>query len=180
MHIGKPVPWIYQTHHKDEIPSYLLNGYKTLVRPLVEYSTSVWSPNTDKYIGKIEMVQRKAARWTLDNFHTQASVTEMLTQLGWRSLEQRRNDSRLCLFYKIIHGLVAIDLPSYVEHPARTSRKNSSPLVYQQIHTGADYYKYSFYPFAIVQWNRLPSKIALLPIFEPFKRAVCTISHPMP
>ena len=85
-------------------------AYKTLVRPLVEYSSSVWSPNTDKYIGKIAMVQRKAARWTLD-FHTQASVTEMLTQLDWRSLEQRRNDSRLCLFYKIIYGLVAIDLP---------------------------------------------------------------------
>ena len=103
----------------------------------------------------------------------------MLTQLGWRSLEQRRNDSRLCLFYKIIHGLVAIDLPPYVEHPARTSRKNSHPLVYRQIHTGADYYKYSFYPLAIVQWNRLPSKIALPPTFEPFKRAVCTISHPI-
>ena len=59
-------------------------------------------------IGKIEMVQRKAARMTLDNFHTQASVTEMLTQLGWHSLEQRRNDYRLFLFYKIIYGLVAI------------------------------------------------------------------------
>ena len=63
--------------------------YKTRVRPLVEYSSSGWSPNTDKYIGKIEMVQRKAARWTLDIF-SQASATEMLTQLGLRSLEQRR------------------------------------------------------------------------------------------
>ena len=93
-------------------------AYKALVYPLVEYSFSVWSPNTDKYIGKIEMIHRKAARWTLDNFHTQASVTEMLTQLGWRSLEQRRNDSRLCLIYMIIYGLVAIDLPPYVEHAA--------------------------------------------------------------
>ena len=63
------------------------------------------------------MVQRRAARWTLDNYTRQASVSEMLTHLGWRSLEQRRNDSRLCLFYKIIHGLVALDLPPYVEHP---------------------------------------------------------------
>ena len=75
-------------------------AYKTLVCPLVEYSSSVLSPNTDKYIGKIEMVKRKAARWTLDNFHTQASVIEMLTQLGWHSLEQRINDSRLCFFIK--------------------------------------------------------------------------------
>ena len=65
------------------------------------------------------MVQRRAARWTLDNYTRKASVTEMLTHLGWRSLEQRRNDSRLCLFYKIIHGLVAVDLPPYVEHPTK-------------------------------------------------------------
>ena len=150
-----------------------------LVRPLVEYASPVWSPNTDDSICKIEMVQRRAARWTLDNYFRQASVTEMLAQLGWRSLEQKRNDSRLCLFYKIIHGLVAIDLPPYVEHPTRISR-NSHPLVFRQLHTGRDYYKYSFYPLAIVQWNRLPENVALLPTFESFKRAVCMISHPMP
>ena len=155
-------------------------AYKTLVRPLVEYSSSVWSPYTQNNIHKIEMVQRRAARWTLDNYTRQASVSEMLTHLGWRSLEQRRNNSQLCLFYKIIHGLVALDLPPYVEHPTRISHKNSHPLVYRQIHTSVDYYKYSFYPLAIVQWNRLPSKIALLPTFEPFKGAVCMISHPMP
>ncbi|MCG7878314.1 MAG: reverse transcriptase family protein, partial [Candidatus Thiodiazotropha endolucinida] len=155
-------------------------AYKTLVRPLVEYSSSVWSPYTQNNIYKIEMIQRRAARWTLDNYYRQASVTDMLDHLGWRTLEQRRNDSRLCLFYKIVHGLVAIDLPPYVVHPTRISHKNSHPLVYRQIHTRVDYYKYSFYPLAIVQWNRLPSNVALLPTFESFKRAVCMVSHPMP
>ena len=155
-------------------------AYKTLVRPLVEYSSSVWSPYTQSNIHKIEMVQHRAARWTLDNYSRQASVTEMLNHLGWRSLEQRRDDSRLCLFYKIIYGLVAIDLPPYVEHPTRISQKNSHPLVYRQIHTRVDYYKYLFYTLAIVQWNRLPSQIALLPTFESLKRGVCTVSHPMP
>ena len=51
----------------------------------------------------------------------------MLTHLGWRSLEQRRNVSRLCLFYKIIHGLVAVHLPPYVEHPTRISPIGLSP-----------------------------------------------------
>ena len=106
-------------------------AYKTLLRPLVEYSSSVWSPYTQNNIHKIEMAQRRAARWTLDNYSRQASVSEMLTHLGWRSLEQRRNDSRLCLFYKIIHGIVALDLTPYVEHPTRISHKNSHPLVYR-------------------------------------------------
>ena len=155
-------------------------AYKTLVRPIVDYSSSVWSPYTQNNIHKNEMVPRGAARWTLDNYTRQASLSDLLTHLGCRSPEQRRNDSQLCLFYKIIHGLVALDLPPYVEQPTRISQKNSHPLVYRQIQTRVDYYKYSFYPLAIVQWNMLPSKIALLPTLEPFKRAVCMISHPMP
>ena len=108
-----------------------------------------------------------------------ASVTEMLQSRGWRSLEQRRSGSRLCLFYKIIYGLVAIDMPLFVVHPSRILR-NSHFLGFRQIQTTVDYYKYSFYPLAIMQWNRLPSPIALLSTFDSFKRAVCTVSHPMP
>ena len=92
-------------------------AYKALVRPLVEYASPVWSPYTKTYIDKIEMVQRRAARWTTNNFSCQASVIDMLNTLGWRSLKNRRSDARLCLFYKIIHGLVAVPLPPYVQHP---------------------------------------------------------------
>ena len=62
-------------------------AYKTLVRPLVEYSSSVWSPYTKSNIARLEMVQRRAARWTLSEYSPYASVTQMLQSLGWRSLE---------------------------------------------------------------------------------------------
>ena len=113
---------------------------KTLVYPLVEYSSSVWSSNTHNNIYKIEMAQRRAARWKLNSYTRQAGVTEMLTHLGWCSFEQRRNDSQLCLFYKVIHRLVAVNLPPYVEHSTRISQKNSHSLVYRQIHIRVDYY----------------------------------------
>ena len=134
----------------------------------MEYSSSVWSHYTKSNVDKLEMIQRRAVRWTSNNYSPYASVTEMLQSLGWRSLEQRMSDSRLCLFYKIIYGLVAIDMPPYVVHPSRILR-NSHPLGFRQIQTTVDYYKYSFYPLAIVQWNRLPSHIALLPTFDSFK-----------
>ena len=160
-------------------PSIERNAYKTLVRPLVEYASSVLSSYTKSNVDKLEMIQRRAARWTSNNYSPYASVTKMLQSLGWRSLEQRRSDSQLCLFYKIIFGLVAIDMPPYVVHPSRILR-NSHPLGFRQIQTTVGYFKYSFYPLAIVQWNRLPSHIALLPTFDSFKRAVCTVSHSMP
>ena len=68
------------------------------------------------------MVQRRAARWTLGRFSPYDSISSMLGELGWGSLEDRRRDARLCLFYKIVHGLVAVPLPSYVVHSEVSTR----------------------------------------------------------
>ena len=59
---------------KTQNPALREMAYTTLVRPLVEYSSTVWSPYT-------EMIQRRAACWTLNNYSTYASVTEMLQSL---------------------------------------------------------------------------------------------------
>ena len=160
-------------------PGLRETAYKALVRPQVEYSSPVWSPYTKRSIDQIEMVQRRAARWTLGNYSTYASVTDMVQTLGWRPLEARRSDARLVLFYKIVHGLVAVPIPPYVQHPLRIPRR-SHDLCFRQIPTSTDYYKYSFYPLAIVQWNRLPSNIALLPSLESFRQAVSSVPHSMP
>ena len=69
-------------------------------------------------INKIEMVQRRAIRWTQNSYSSYASVTQMQNQLGLRTLEQRRADARVIMLFKIIHGLVAIPLPQYFEQPS--------------------------------------------------------------
>ena len=43
-------------------------AYQTLVRPQVEYASTVWSPFTQPYINKIEMVQRRAVRLVNSNY----------------------------------------------------------------------------------------------------------------
>jgi hypothetical protein len=40
-------------------------AYQTLVRPLVEYASTVWNPYTKIEINKIEAVQRRAARYVV-------------------------------------------------------------------------------------------------------------------
>jgi hypothetical protein len=49
-----------------------------------------------------------------------------------RSLEHRRLDCRLIMFYKIYHNLVAINLPPYVQAPHRLTR-HMHPLSLRQI-----------------------------------------------
>ena len=114
----------------------------------------VWDPHTKEHISKIEMVQRRAARWAFGNFDNRASVTDMLSKLGWRTLEQIRTDARLCLFYKIVYGLVAVPLPNYVQNNNSISRYCHS-MTFRQVSTSTDYYKHSFFPSLL--FNGMPS-----------------------
>ena len=64
--------------------------YFTLVRPNLEYCASVWSLYTAQGKYMIEMVQRRAARYAVNRYRNTSSVTEMLEDLGWETLESRR------------------------------------------------------------------------------------------
>ena len=154
-------------------------AYTTLVRPQLEYAAAIWDPHHKDKIDQIEKVQRRAARWTSCNFDTRASVSDMLETLGWRSLQQRRADARLCLFFKIVNNMVAVSLPDYIQPNPRTSRRGHSRS-FCQLHTGKDYYKYSFFPLAIVQWNALPEDVVSSPNLDIFKAAVGKLQHSKP
>ena len=65
-------------------------AYFALVRPHVEYCSNVWDPYSHKLCNKVEMVQRKAARFVLNRWGYKDSVTGMLNNLKWSSLAERR------------------------------------------------------------------------------------------
>lgn len=153
-------------------------AYKAVVRPQLEYAASIWDPYTGNLIRQVEAVQRRAARWVYSDFRTTSSVTTMLNELGWRSLEQRRADFRLTLMYKIVHGLVAVP-SSQLVRPIRVSRSSHS-FSFCQLQTTKNIYKYSYFPLTIVQWNRLPCSVVSLPKVEQFKLEVSKLYHLRP
>ena len=100
-------------------------AYKALVRPRLEYCSSVWDPQAKCAIQRLEMVQRRAARFILRRYHNTSSVSDMLDHLQWPTLAQRRCCTRLILLYKVTHQLVAIPPNLYINaHPTNT-RSNS-------------------------------------------------------
>ena len=70
-------------------------AYKMLVRPKVEYSASVWDPHTKDQISSIEKIQRRAARVVSNDHRKTSSVSKMLKELDWPTLENRRKAARL-------------------------------------------------------------------------------------
>ena len=54
------------------------NAYFTMVRSNLEYCSSVWSPHHKDQVHKVEMVQRRAARFTTNSNRNTSSVSSML------------------------------------------------------------------------------------------------------
>ena len=83
-----------------------LNIVNSTVRPTVEHERSVWDPHLQKDINKLEMIQRRSARYVTNRYHNTSSVETMLQQLKWPTLEERRKKARLTLLYKVANGEV--------------------------------------------------------------------------
>ena len=75
------------------------SAYNTLVCPTLEYACVAWDPYTQHNIDKLEMVQRRAARFALNRYNNTSSVSGMLIQLGWYTLQIRRQALRLCMMF---------------------------------------------------------------------------------
>ena len=69
--------------------------YSTLVRPHLEYASVAWNPHNSKDIYTLERVQRRAARFACGDFGRKSSVSGMLNDLGWSTLEERENQTNL-------------------------------------------------------------------------------------
>ena len=151
-------------------------AYKTLVRPLCEYACCVWDPYRGDDIRVLEQVQRSAARFVLNKPHkknasTHESVSDMISQLGWPSLQKRREDATLIMLYKMRNNMVEIPTTYHpVGAPPRSRRGNSLNLV---IPIGkVDSYKYSFIPRAARLWNNLPEATVQAESLEVFKASL--------
>ncbi|KAK3091269.1 hypothetical protein FSP39_018491 [Pinctada imbricata] len=56
-------------------------AYVSLVRSILDYASIVWDPSMKKDIDKIEGIQRRAARFVMNDYSRKSSVTEMMRQL---------------------------------------------------------------------------------------------------
>ena len=91
---------------------YKETAYISLVRSMLEYSATIWDLCLAKHVTALEKVQCNAARFTTSTHGRTCSVTNLLHQLGWRNLADRRRGQRLTPLFKIIYSHIDITADS--------------------------------------------------------------------
>ena len=168
-------------------------AYVSLIRPTLEYASSVWDPYYNKDITKLEQLQRKAVRFIVGDYTSQHDgfITGKMEELNLQSLKERRRTIRLVLLFKVVSGLVpAIDITQYLT-PQR-SRRRVKPAIYKdyvvlnlidkqvvnnskcfKVPTGnTEQFNNSFFVRTVADWNQLDNNIVTSKTVTQFKQAL--------
>jgi hypothetical protein len=149
--------------------------YTTLVRLLLEYACTVWDSFTNVNIQKLESVQRRSARFVMNDYRQTSSVTTMLNTLQWQQLAERRTRCKTVMMYRIVNGLIAIP-PLELHTTSSVARGHIARFLVPYARTST--YRHSFFPDSIMIWNSLPQPLVESTSLDAFKQGVLSCSIP--
>ena len=135
-------------------PETKLQYYKTFIRPIVEYSSSVWDPVGNNQLTKqTESVQGKAVRWITNNLNYDVSSGQIAKELQLQSLSERRELARLNLLHSIYWG------QKFLPKCIMPERKRYTDIRFKPIYGRISCHNNSFVPYIVKQWNLLPREV---------------------
>ena len=147
-------------------PQLLMRAFCTFVRPLLEFSSVIWSPYTIADINRIESVQRSFTR-AINNLRF-SSYRERLINLHLDSLQCRRIKADLIFCYKLLHNHVDVNPDEFFTLSQNTHlRGNKFKLVKPK---SASVRESNFFVNRVVNiWNSLPDYIVTAESVSSFK-----------
>ncbi len=157
--------------------------YFSYIRPIIEYAGIIFGNQTLAIDAKLENIQTQAALiCTGSLFNTNRE--NLLNELGWPSLSDRRSVSKLSLTHKALNN----QSPEYISHifnkytPNNSSRyclRNTNRLILPIIKT--ERLKRSFFPSASTAWNAMNEKFVNIENHRIFKTSIKSgIAKPRP
>ena len=136
-----------------------------LIRPKLEYSSPIWNPHTFSQVKSL--VQHSAVRFVKHDYRRNTNSADLITALGWPTLERRRIIKQATTFYKIINNIIEITPPLSNPWTIR-SRCRINAMVF------------SFYPRAVHIWNMIPPKITNIKNPKSFQEAIMELPFTTP
>ena len=135
----------------------IMQLYKSLVRPHLEYAVQAWRPYKQKHLNLIESVQRRATKM-IEGLH-EVPYEDRLSACGLLSLEMRRRRADLVEVFRMVNG----DEPLPVDHfftfvsPTSSTRGHSKKMFKPQARLNL---RKNFFSHRVVDlWNALPEEV---------------------
>ena len=143
-----------------------LSLYKALIRPHLEYASTVWSVIYKKDCISIENVQRRATR--LLHGLKGLNYTQRMKELGLPSLQYRRSRADMVEVFKIIKNIDKCDKNKLftIQQSVRTRGHNQKIFKKQY---RLELRKHFFSQRVINDWNNLPDELVNSDTVNQFK-----------
>ena len=123
---------------------------------------------TDKY--ELDKIQNEAARIATGATKL-VSINNFYKEICWESLQKRRNDHKLTLFFKMYNHLAPAYLSSLIPQQVNDiscyNLRNSNNI--QTLRAKTNQYNNSFLPSTIRDWNNLPVEAKQAKTLSSFK-----------
>ena len=151
--------------------------YKSLVRPILEYCSTIWNPLLLTDGIEIEKVQRRATKLVpgISNF----SYQNRLRYLNLDSLQFRRRRADLIQVFKIINGIDTLDRSNFFEfNQISITRGHRFKLLKPRARLNV---RKNFFSHRVINdWNALSSKTISCSSINSFKEALSKewLNHP--
>ena len=129
-----------------------LKCYLTLVRPILEYASSIWDPATQENIKRLEQTQKRAVRFITNEYSHLTRVTPLVKSLNLETLQDRRLKTKVAIIHKTLNHNLQIQHHNLIKYSQRHKDRNTFLIPYARTNV----YKNSFFPSAIRAWNGLP------------------------
>jgi len=128
---------------------------KQLVVPLpLIIATVGWSPHALPW--SMHAIKSFCCSIVFNDFSSYSSVSSMLSQLNWQSLENRRINAIITMFYKVINNLFYSIKSALTRSPSYTVSSNRCcNQRFISLPARMNSYYYSFLPHSIHLWNSL-------------------------
>ena len=146
----------------------MVNAYKTYVLPHLDYCCQVWSPGTQKWVKKIEQVQKRALR--LIPSLNGKSYEEKLKSLDMLTLENRREMFDFINKYK--EGSKRKDGNINIKENSTRMTRSMTDKLLEKPRFRLDIRKNSYTIRVIDAWNNLPKEIRNSNSIHTFKKNV--------
>ena len=148
--------------------------YFACVRSKVEYACSVWDPHLKEDINNLEKVQRRAARFVTNTYDNKVNCNNILKNLGWNPLTERRAQFKVTNIFKAKNNLLEIPLSHLPLN--RNNTRASSNGNYAIPRSLTTVHLHSFYPSTVRLWNAIPGPIQNSTSVEAFKVGIQSLT----